>query len=108
MKRFLKALVLVPLGLIVVLLSVANRGLVRVSLDPFSPDQPLASLEMPLFVALFLCVMLGVIIGGVVVWTAQGKHRKIVRQQKRELERLRTGPVSHRPQSQAVATIPPI
>ncbi|MBS7696978.1 MULTISPECIES: lipopolysaccharide assembly protein LapA domain-containing protein [unclassified Chelatococcus] len=108
MKRFLKALVLLPLALIVVLLSVANRGAVRVSLDPFSPDQPMASLEMPLFVALFLCVMLGVVIGGVVVWAAQGKHRKVVRQQRRELERMRVGRVEHRPQSQAIATIPPI
>lgn len=108
MKRFLKALILLPLGLIVVLLSVANRGIVRVSLDPASPDQPLWSAEMPLFLALFLCVMLGVLIGGIVVWTAQGKHRKAARSHRRELERLRMGPIEHRPQSQAVATIPPI
>jgi hypothetical protein len=40
MKTFLKALILVPLALLVVLLAIANRGPVRLSLDPCSRSCP--------------------------------------------------------------------
>ena len=49
MKAFLKALVLVPIALLIVLFSVANRAPVRVSLDPFSRDLPTLSYELQLF-----------------------------------------------------------
>ena len=56
MKAFFKALVLVPVALVIVLFSVANRGPVRVSLDPFSRDLPMLSYEVPLFLVVLAAI----------------------------------------------------
>ncbi len=90
MKTFLKALLLVPLALIVVLLALANRGPVRLSLDPFSPEAPMLSYELPLFLVLFLAVMLGVLIGGIATWLGQRAPRRAERRYRREARTLRT------------------
>lgn len=89
MKAFLKALVLVPIGLAVVLLAVANRAPVTLSLDPFSQDAPAISATLPLFLILFGAVMVGVAVGGVAAWLGQGKHRRGERTSRREVERLK-------------------
>ncbi|MFC7395944.1 lipopolysaccharide assembly protein LapA domain-containing protein [Chelatococcus sp. GCM10030263] len=103
MRRFLKALVLLPVALIVVLISVANRGPVTVSFDPFSAGPPALGLELPLFVVFFAAVMIGVLIGGIAVWTTQGRHRRAARQNRRDLERLRSEMRRPQPQTQTPA-----
>jgi uncharacterized integral membrane protein len=105
-KRFLKAVVLIPFALIVVLLSVANRQPVMVSFDPISRGAPALGLELPLFVVLFAAVMLGVLIGGLVVWTSQGKHRRAARQHRRDLQRLRTTSTPPQRQTPALPAAP--
>jgi uncharacterized integral membrane protein len=90
MKKFLKALILLPVAIVVVLLAVANRAPVLLSLDPFSQEAPEFSVTVPLFAVIFLAVMLGVIIGGTATWLAQGKHRRARRQYRREAHHLRT------------------
>ncbi len=89
MKTFLKALILVPLSLLVVLLALANRGPVRLSLDPFTTDKPLLAYELPLYIVLFGAVMLGVLIGGIATWIGQGGHRRAERRYRREARHLR-------------------
>jgi uncharacterized integral membrane protein len=89
MIRFLKALVLLPVAILVVLLAVANRGPVTVSLDPFSGGVPEFSFTLPLFALVFLAVMAGVVIGGIAAWLAQGKNRRARRQSRREVNSLR-------------------
>ena len=108
MVNFLKALILLPVAILVVLLAVANRGPVTVSLDPFSREAPEIAFTVPLFALIFLAVMLGVIVGGVAAWLAQGKHRRAERLYKREARRLRTDTVRARPGSGRtdLATIP--
>ncbi len=90
MKAFLKALVLVPIALVIVLFSVANRAPVRVSLDPFSRDLPSLSYDLPLFVVVLAAIFVGVLVGGLASWIAQGKHRKAARRGRREVEALRS------------------
>lgn len=87
MKRFLIYLVLVPLALLIIVVSVANRHLVMVSLDPVG-TQPALSFQAPLFVLLFAAVAVGVVIGGVAVWFRQGRWRKLAREEKHEIVRL--------------------
>jgi uncharacterized integral membrane protein len=89
MKAFFKALVLVPIALIVVLFSVANRAPVRVSLDPISRDAPALALDLPLFAVILAAIALGILIGGFASWLAQGKHRKAARVNRREADKLR-------------------
>ncbi|WP_353185471.1 LapA family protein [Bosea sp. (in: a-proteobacteria)] len=90
MKAFFKALVLVPIALLIVLFSIANRAPVRISLDPFSRDLPTLSYEAPLFLVVLAAIFLGVLIGGLASWLAQGKHRKAARRSRREVETLRS------------------
>ena len=89
MRTFLKALLIVPMALLVVLFAVANRQVVRLSLDPVSRDAPLYGFDAPLFAVVIAAVAIGVIIGGCASWLAQGKHRKARRVLGKEAERLR-------------------
>jgi uncharacterized integral membrane protein len=108
MINFLKALILFPIAIIVVLLAVANRGPVTLSLDPFSREAPEVAFTVPLFAVIFGAVMLGVVLGGMGAWLAQGKHRRAERQYKREARRLRADPARARSgsASTALATVP--
>lgn len=89
MKTILKALILVPIALAIVLFSVANRASVQVSLDPIS-DAPQLAYNMPLFAVVLVSIAAGVLIGGLASWIAQGKHRKAARRNRREVEALRS------------------
>jgi len=89
MKAFFKALVLVPVALIIVLFSVANRAPVRVSFDPISRDAPAFALDLPLFAVILAAIAVGILIGGFASWLAQGKHRKAARVNRREADKLR-------------------
>ena len=52
---------------IAAVVAVANRGLVNLSLDPFSDTHPAIVVQMPLYVLVFFAVLLGVILGGLAV-----------------------------------------
>ena len=86
MIRFLKALVLVPVAIVVVLLAVANREFVTLSFDPFSPE-PVFSLSVPLYALVFAAVALGILVGGVGSWLGQGRTRRRARDHRREADR---------------------
>ncbi len=88
MRKFLKALVLVPLALLIVVFAVANRQMVTFTLDPFG-DQTLA-FSLPLFALAFILVILGVIVGGVATWLRQHKWRRAAHQLEHELTAART------------------
>ncbi len=90
MKTVFKALVLVPIALVVVLFSVANRASVRVSFDPISRDVPVLAFDVPLFAVVLAALAVGVLIGGFASWLTQGKHRKAARRNRREAEALRS------------------
>ncbi|MCE1237858.1 MAG: DUF1049 domain-containing protein [Hyphomicrobiales bacterium] len=79
MKRILTWLLALPIGVVVVALSVANRRPATLSLDPFRPEDPALAVTIPLFVLPLAAMILGVIFGGVAVWFGQGKHRKAAR-----------------------------
>jgi uncharacterized integral membrane protein len=88
MAAFLKALILLPIAILVVLLAIANRAPVLLSLDPISPT-PQFSVTLPLYAVLFGAVALGVVIGGIGAWLAQAKHRRAEREYRREARELR-------------------
>lgn len=89
MTGFIKALILVPVGFVIILLAIANRTPIVISLDPFSAQDPLISFTAPLWLALLVALAIGVLVGGVAAWLVQGKHRKLERQYKRECDSLR-------------------
>ena len=89
LRKVVAAIILVPLAVIIVAFAVANRQNVTVSLDPFNPDVPAASLTKPLFVVILAVLILGVIIGGVAAWLRQTKWRRTARRLEREVTNLR-------------------
>jgi len=88
MRRFLKALILLPVAIVVVLLAVANRTPVTFSFDP-TRSAPDLAVTLPFYAFLFMAAALGVVIGGAASWLAQRKHRRARRHHRREADRLR-------------------
>ena len=89
MRRFLLFFVLLPVAIVVVLLSVANRGNVTFSLDPFGGLAPGWSATGPLYVFLFAAVAIGIVIGGIAAWLRQSRWRQAARSERARADRLR-------------------
>lgn len=88
MRKLLRWLVLVPLAVLLVLLAVANRAPVTLSLDPFSREAPAFAFTLPLFVALLFAVAAGVVIGGLAAGIGRMRWRYRARKAEREAEKL--------------------
>lgn len=88
MKKLLYLLLYIPVAIILIILSVANRQTVTLGLDPFNIEQPALSFDLPFFVFLFCALLVGMFIGSVVTWFRQGRYRKEMKQAHEEAERL--------------------
>ena len=88
MLRTVRLLLLLPLAVALVVLAIANRQVVTVSLDPFSSSQAL-SFSAPLFWILFTTLATGIVIGGVSAWASQARWRRRARDSEREVKRLK-------------------
>ncbi|MBB4426977.1 putative integral membrane protein [Bradyrhizobium sp. CIR48] len=107
MRKFLTALIVIPLGLILVAFAVANRHFVTVSFDPFIANDPSLSVTLPLFLLLILVAALGVFAGGSAVWLGQRHWRRAARRHeadsrvaRAELADLRAQAAAAKPGSQ--------
>ncbi len=87
-RKIISAVILVPLMVIVVAFAVANRQAVTVSFDPFSSTAPAYAVTLPLFLIVFVLVILGVIIGGTAVWLGQRHRRRAQRRLDAEVRTL--------------------
>lgn len=104
MAKFFKLLILVPVAILVLAFAIANRQTVGISFDPFSnPEASTAIIAGPLFVVLFLTLVVGVILGGVATWFTQGINRRKARVARTEAEQWRDEAMRLRQQPQMVA-----
>lgn len=87
MKTLLRSLVLIPLGLLVVLVAMANRHDIRLSLDPIQTLNPAVAYSIPLYWVIFASLAAGVMLGGLWTWIGQGRYRKTARTQTRAASR---------------------
>ncbi len=90
MRKFFTAVVLIPLGLILVVFAVANRHMVTVSFDPFNSTDPSIAVTLPLFVVLILVAILGVAAGGFATWFRQRHWRRAARQHEADARQARS------------------
>jgi uncharacterized integral membrane protein len=90
MRRFLALFVLLPIAVVVVALSVANRDEVAFSLDPIHGAAAGWAIRAPLFAMLFAAVIFGVVIGGVATWIGQAGWRRAARAERANADRLRS------------------
>jgi uncharacterized integral membrane protein len=104
MRRFLTIFVLIPVGIVVVVLSVANRAAVTFSLDPIGAGSTGWMVTAPFYVFLFAAVALGIVIGGVATWIRQGRWRQLARSERANADRLRGDVARFRDRLEAVQT----
>ena len=87
--RFVKLIIFVPIAIVLIVLSVANRHPVTVALNPFRPEDNVIALTLPLFILLLVVLMIGVVLGSFVTWFSQGRHRKRARDEAHEARKWR-------------------
>jgi uncharacterized integral membrane protein len=87
-RKFLSAIILVPLAVLILGFAIANRQAVTVSFDPFDASQPAYAATLPLFILIFVLVVLGIFIGGIAAWLRQGSYRRQARKLDRENQAL--------------------
>lgn len=82
--------ILVPLCLGLIVFALANRHVVAISFNPFATvDTVLApGYGVPLFVVLYVVLLVGVLLGGTATWFAQGHHRRGEKHWRREAHQL--------------------
>ena len=79
LRKIISAIIVIPLLIVVVGFAVANRQAVTVSFDPFSSQEPAYAVTLPLFVIIFVLLIIGVIVGGVAAWMRQSAWRRSAR-----------------------------
>jgi uncharacterized integral membrane protein len=68
-----------PAALLLIALAVANRHGVPLILDPFRPEAPALSIQLPLYAYIFAALVTGVVLGGAAAWSGQSRWRKTAR-----------------------------
>lgn len=82
-RKIVSLVIFLPLAIMLIVLCVANREPVRLALNPFQPSDTVLSVTGPLFLLLFLALLVGMVIGSFGTWLAQAKYRKQARQEAR-------------------------
>jgi uncharacterized integral membrane protein len=78
-RKIITTLIIVPLAAVIIAFAVANRHTVTISFDPFSSSNPAYAVTLPLFMLVFVLVILGVIVGGIAAWLRQSRWRRTAR-----------------------------
>ncbi|GGF94389.1 MULTISPECIES: lipopolysaccharide assembly protein LapA domain-containing protein [Rhizobium] len=84
LKRIVSLVVFVPIGIVLIVLAVANRQVVTLALNPFRPQDSILSVSAPFFVFVFLALFVGMAIGASVTWWKQGRYRRQARVEAKE------------------------
>jgi uncharacterized integral membrane protein len=84
LKRIISLVIFVPLGIVLIVLAVANRQSVTLALNPFRPEDSMLSVSAPFFLFLILALLIGMAIGSAVTWWNQGRYRRQARVEARE------------------------
>jgi uncharacterized integral membrane protein len=90
MRKFLTALIVIPLGLIFIIFAVANRHFVTLSFDPFNSADPSVAIRLPLFIVIILVAIIGVVVGGSATWFRQRRWRRAARQHEADARAARS------------------
>ena len=88
-RRIVTLAIVLPLAAVIIAFAVANRQLVTVSFDPFTSVNPAYAATFPLFILIFILVILGVIVGGTAAWLRQSHWRRAARKLDGEVRQLR-------------------
>ncbi len=106
MKSILRIIVFVPLALIILFFAMANRGFVRIGLDPFATpnDGSGPSFDAPIFLVVLASMAIGVLAGGASSWLGHLPLRRAARMARAEAKKTRLEIEKLR--QQALASLP--
>lgn len=102
-RKIINLLILLPLGIILIIFSVANRQSVTLAFNPFRPEDQVLSLSAPFFVFIFIALIAGMLIGSAATWFNQGKHRKRARNEAKEAVRWQGEADRHKTRAEEIA-----
>ena len=87
---FLRILFLGALAFVLLVLALANRGMVTLRLLPetLAGYVGSGSVTLPLFVVIFAAIAVGLLVGFVWEWLREHKHRALAARERAERERL--------------------
>jgi len=88
LRRILTLLIAFPLGAALVAIAVSNRHPVQLILDPFRPETPALSVQLPFYAYLLGALVIGVILGGMATWMGQSRWRRTARTQGHRAQRF--------------------
>ena len=88
--RIIRWIIGLPFVILVIGFVIANRQWTRLSLDPFSSESPILSVNMPLWALFIFGVFIGILAGWSTCWLGQSKHRRLARERKREITLLQS------------------
>jgi uncharacterized integral membrane protein len=88
LRKIINLVFFVPIAILLILLSVANRHWVSFSIDPLNTENPAFSISLPFFVFMFGMLIIGAIIGASLTWISQGKHRRALREKSYEATKM--------------------
>lgn len=82
--------ILVPLCLGLIVFALANRHFVGINFNPFATldPAPAPGYGVPLFIVLYVVLLIGVLLGGIATWFAQARHRRGEKHWRREAHML--------------------
>lgn len=89
MRKLFNLFFFIPIAIVLILLSVANRHFVTFGIDPLNTQDPAFAISLPFFVFIFIALIIGAIIGASLTWVSQGKHRKALKEKSYEANRIR-------------------
>jgi uncharacterized integral membrane protein len=104
-RNTVRVAILVPLALLIAMFAVANRAPVLIGFDPFGAQPPMFAFVSPLYLALMVALILGVIVGGVAAWMSQNPRRRRARRLAAELKASRAEAEGLRRQIETSATM---
>ena len=89
-NRIVGWVILVPLCLGLIIFALANRHFVVVNFNPFAPVEAtvMPGYGVPMFVVLYVVLLVGVLLGGTATWFAQARHRRGEKHWRREAHML--------------------
>ena len=89
-NRIVGWVILVPLCLGLIVFALANRHFVAINFNPFaqSDGSVTPGYGVPLFVVLYVVLLVGVLLGGTATWFAQSHHRRREKHWRREAHML--------------------
>lgn len=103
MRRLVWAIIGIPVAIMLIVLSVANRNPVQLRLDPFSSADPAIAFTLPFFLHLFAALLTGMFIGAIVVWLGQGKYRREARRERDKAKKFEEQAESNRKRAEELA-----